>query len=75
VFIVYINYLNCYALQAEKFITESKFDKEYLPIGGCPVFCKGVANLAFGDDNSIVSNGLVSYCFYVFRNLEISISF
>lgn len=44
--------------QAEKAITDAKLDKEYLPISGCPIFCKSVAGLAFGDNSSIISNGL-----------------
>jgi aspartate aminotransferase len=44
--------------QAEKIITDAKLDKEYLPIGGCPVFCKSVATLAFGENSSVISDGL-----------------
>ena len=36
-------------------------DKEYLPIAGLGEFTKASANLAFGDDNEFVKNGLVSF--------------
>ena len=35
-------------------------DKEYAPIAGLPEFTKASANLAFGDGNEFVKNGLVS---------------
>lgn len=44
--------------QAEKILAESNLDHEYAPIGGDAEFCKAVAILAFGNNNSIVSNGL-----------------
>ena len=39
-------------------------DKEYLPIAGLGEFTKASANLAFGDDNEFVKNGLVSFLYF-----------
>ena len=46
--------------QAEDIIKSKNLDKEYAPIAGVPEFTKASANLAFGDDNEVVKNGLVS---------------
>jgi len=35
-------------------------DKEYSPISGSAEFCKASINLALGDDNEWVNNGLVN---------------
>lgn len=47
-------------VQADKIISNSSLDKEYSAIHGDAEFCKLVAQLAFGDDSSIVKDGLVS---------------
>jgi aspartate aminotransferase len=44
--------------QAEKILFDSNLDKEYLPIGGSPEFCQLVAQLAFGENNDAIKNGL-----------------
>jgi len=43
---------------AEENIVKKKLDHEYAAIGGIADFTKGSANLAFGDGNEIVKNGL-----------------
>ena len=40
-------------------------DKEYAGIIGIPEFTKGAANLALGENNSYVANGLVSVIGYL----------
>ena len=47
-------------MQADKIISESNLDKEYSAIHGDAEFCKLVAQLAFGENSSIVKDGLVS---------------
>lgn len=47
-------------VKAEKIMAEANLDKEYLPIGGCPEFCKAVATLAFGENSDVIKNELVS---------------
>jgi len=47
-------------MQADKIISESNLDKEYSAIHGDAEFCKLVAQLAFGENSSIVKGGLVS---------------
>lgn len=44
--------------KAEERIRNKQMDKEYLPISGNPDFCKHSINLALGDGNEIVANGL-----------------
>ncbi|XP_022918905.1 aspartate aminotransferase, mitochondrial [Onthophagus taurus] len=44
--------------KAEKRLLEKSLDKEYLPISGTADFCKHSINLALGDNNPVVSNGL-----------------
>jgi len=39
---------------------EEGLDHEYAPISGTPAFTTASAKLAFGDDSSLVSDGLVS---------------
>lgn len=46
-------------LQAEEQIRSKNMDKEYSPISGTPEFCKASINLALGDNNEWVQNGLV----------------
>jgi len=46
-------------LQADKIISDSNLDKEYSAIHGDAEFCKLVAQLAFGENSSIVKDGLV----------------
>ncbi|XP_014218317.1 aspartate aminotransferase, mitochondrial [Copidosoma floridanum] len=45
---------------AEKNLHSKGLDKEYSPISGNPEFCKHAINLALGDGNNVVSNGLNS---------------
>lgn len=47
-------------MQADKIISDSHLDKEYSAIHGDAEFCKLVAQLAFGDNSSIVKDGLVN---------------
>ena len=47
-------------MQADKIISDSNLDKEYSAIHGDAEFCKLVAQLAFGENSSIVKDGLVS---------------
>lgn len=44
--------------EAEKRIHQKNMNHEYAPIVGTPEFRKAVANLAFGENSSIVKNGL-----------------
>lgn len=44
--------------KAEEKIRSKEMDKEYSPISGSPEFCKHSINLALGDGNEIVANGL-----------------
>lgn len=44
--------------KAEDNIRNKGMDKEYSPISGNPEFCKNSINLALGEDNQIVPNGL-----------------
>ncbi|XP_014676426.1 PREDICTED: aspartate aminotransferase, mitochondrial-like [Priapulus caudatus] len=44
--------------RAEEIIMEKNTDHEYAPIGGFAEFCTEAANLALGDDNEYVKNGL-----------------
>ena len=37
---------------------EQKLDKEYLPISGLPEFTKAAANLAFGENSTVIKNAL-----------------
>lgn len=46
--------------QADKMLSESNLDKEYSAIHGDAEFCKLVAQLAFGENSSIVKDGLNS---------------
>ena len=41
-----------------------KLDKEYAPISGSPEFCKAAINLALGENNTWVKDGLVSFSFH-----------
>lgn len=41
-------------------------DKEYAPIAGNAEFCKHSINLALGDCNEIVENGLVCITFSIY---------
>jgi len=43
---------------AEEQIRSKNMDKEYSPISGTPEFCKASINLALGDNNEWVQNGL-----------------
>lgn len=43
---------------AEAEIMKKNMDKEYAPISGSPEFCKSAINLALGEDNEWVKNGL-----------------
>lgn len=45
--------------EAEKKISSSSLDHEYLPIGGNAKFCQAAAELAFGADSSIVKDKVV----------------
>ncbi|XP_024947279.1 aspartate aminotransferase, mitochondrial isoform X2 [Cephus cinctus] len=45
-------------LKAEEKMKTKGLDKEYSPISGNPDFCKYSINLALGDDNQVVANGL-----------------
>ncbi|OXU19532.1 hypothetical protein TSAR_004215 [Trichomalopsis sarcophagae] len=47
-------------LKAEENLRSKGLDKEYSPISGSPEFCKHTINLALGDDNQVVPNGLNS---------------
>ncbi|CAG0881087.1 unnamed protein product [Cyprideis torosa] len=44
--------------KAETIMASKNLDKEYLPIGGLPEFTKLTADLAFGDGNKVVPEGL-----------------
>eukprot|EP00112_Aurelia_sp_Birch-Aquarium-sp1_P025467 Seg847.6 transcript_id=Seg847.6/GoldUCD/mRNA.D3Y31 product="Aspartate aminotransferase mitochondrial" protein_id=Seg847.6/GoldUCD/D3Y31 len=44
--------------KAEDVMRSKNLDKEYLPIAGLGEFTKASANLAFGNDNEFVKNGL-----------------
>ena len=57
-------------LQADKIISESNLDKEYLAIHGDAEFCKLVAQLAFGDNSSVVKDGLVSSLLLILQVLS-----
>jgi hypothetical protein len=46
-------------------------DKEYAPISGPPEFCKASINLALGEGNEWVQNGLVSTSLLTVDNLMI----
>ncbi|KAI4465522.1 aspartate aminotransferase [Holotrichia oblita] len=43
--------------KAEKILQNMELNKEYLPQGGMPEFCKQAAKFAFGDDAEIIKNG------------------
>lgn len=43
--------------KAEKILQNMELNKEYLPQGGMPEFCKQAAIFAFGDDSEIIKNG------------------
>ncbi|XP_064610274.1 aspartate aminotransferase, mitochondrial-like [Liolophura sinensis] len=43
---------------AEQKLLDQGLDKEYAGIGGLPDFCKASAQLAFGEDSSVVTKGL-----------------
>ncbi|KAG1653229.1 Aspartate aminotransferase, mitochondrial [Nymphon striatum] len=45
-------------IKAEAMIMSQNLDKEYAPISGFPEFCKAAANLALGEGNRFVSDGL-----------------
>ncbi|KAJ8665571.1 hypothetical protein QAD02_007233 [Eretmocerus hayati] len=45
---------------AERILQDQGLDKEYSPISGNPEFCRLSINLALGDDNEVVLNGLNS---------------
>lgn len=47
-------------MQADKIILDSNLDKEYSAIHGDAEFCKLVAQLALGENSSIIEDGLVS---------------
>jgi hypothetical protein len=51
-------------------------DKEYAPISGLPEFCNSAINLALGDGNELVKNGLVGKINILKRNiLKIELQF
>lgn len=54
-----VNNFHFSAFQAEEKIRAKNMDKEYSPISGTPEFCKASINLALGEDNEWVANGLV----------------
>ena len=56
-------------IKAEEQMRKKNLDHEYAPISGNPDFCKLSANLALGDGNKIIPNGLVSFLwgFYEFK--------
>ncbi|XP_033228082.1 aspartate aminotransferase, mitochondrial [Belonocnema kinseyi] len=47
-------------IKAEQQMRSKNLDKEYSPISGNPEFCQHSINLALGDGNEIVANGLNS---------------
>jgi len=44
--------------KAEEIVASKNLDKEYAPIHGNSDFCKGAINLALGENNQLVMNGL-----------------
>lgn len=46
--------------EAEKIISSSNMDHEYLPIGGNAKFCQAAAELAFGSESRVIKNKTVS---------------
>lgn len=51
-------------MQADKIISDSNLDKEYSAIHGDAEFCKLVAQLALGENSSIVKDGLVNTLYF-----------
>nr|XP_053647608.1 aspartate aminotransferase, mitochondrial-like [Cherax quadricarinatus] len=49
--------------KAEELIISQKLDHEYLPISGSAEFCKKAIGLALGEDNPVITDGLVSSYF------------
>ena len=54
-----VSFLPC-LLQAEELLASKNLDKEYAAIHGLPEFCKAACNLALGEGNAWVQEGLVS---------------
>lgn len=46
--------------EAEKIISSSGLDHEYLPIGGNGKFCQAAAELAFGQQSNVIKDKTVS---------------
>ena len=44
--------------QAEEIVFKKQLDKEYLPIIGLADFSKAAAELAFGENSSVIKDGL-----------------